>query len=70
MSVDPGDLAIVRSTVELAHSLGHVVVAEGVEDRVTWDRLADLGCDRAQGFYLARPMPATASTSGCASGCR
>ncbi len=58
MSVDPGDLAIVRSTVELAHSLGHVVVAEGVEDRVTWDRLADLGCDRAQGFYLARPMPA------------
>jgi EAL domain-containing protein (putative c-di-GMP-specific phosphodiesterase class I) len=58
MSVDEGDAAIVRSTIELARNLGHVVVAEGVEDQVTWDRLIELGCDWAQGFYLARPMTA------------
>jgi diguanylate cyclase (GGDEF)-like protein len=59
MSVDEGDLAIVRSTIELARNLGHIVVAEGVENQVTWDQLVELGCDQAQGFYLARPMPAT-----------
>ncbi len=32
-------------------------MAEGVEDRETFDRLADLGCDEAQGFYVSRPMP-------------
>jgi EAL domain-containing protein (putative c-di-GMP-specific phosphodiesterase class I) len=58
MSVDEGDHAIVRSTIELARNLGHTVVAEGVEDQVTWDRLAALGCDAAQGFHLARPMSA------------
>jgi diguanylate cyclase (GGDEF)-like protein len=58
MSVDEGDLAIVRSTIDLARNLGHTVVAEGVEDQSTWDRLAELGCDWAQGFYLARPMAA------------
>ena len=58
MSVDEGDDAIVRSTIELARNLGHTVVAEGVEDQVTWDRLAVLGCDWAQGFHLARPMTA------------
>jgi EAL domain-containing protein (putative c-di-GMP-specific phosphodiesterase class I) len=58
MSVDEGDHAIVRSTIELARNLGHTVVAEGVENQVTWDTLAQLGCDWAQGFYLARPMTA------------
>jgi diguanylate cyclase (GGDEF)-like protein len=58
MSVDEGDLAIVRSTIELARNLGHTVVAEGVENQVTWDTLTELGCDWAQGFYLARPMTA------------
>jgi diguanylate cyclase (GGDEF)-like protein len=58
MSVDEGDHAIVRSTIELARNLGHTVVAEGVEDQTTWDRLTELGCDWAQGFYLARPMAA------------
>ncbi|HEY3810554.1 MAG TPA: GGDEF domain-containing protein, partial [Acidimicrobiales bacterium] len=58
MCVDEGDGAIVRSTIELARNLGHVVVAEGVEDQATWDQLAALGCDWAQGFYLARPMRA------------
>jgi diguanylate cyclase (GGDEF)-like protein len=58
MSVDEGDHAIVRSTIELARNLGHTVVAEGVENQVTWDTLSELGCDWAQGFYLARPMTA------------
>jgi EAL domain-containing protein (putative c-di-GMP-specific phosphodiesterase class I) len=59
MSVDEGDHAIVRSTIELARNLGHTVVAEGVENQITWDSLTELGCDWAQGFYLARPMNAT-----------
>jgi EAL domain-containing protein (putative c-di-GMP-specific phosphodiesterase class I) len=58
MCVDEGDGAIVRSTIELARNLGHVVVAEGVEDQATWDQLVALGCDWAQGFHLARPMRA------------
>jgi diguanylate cyclase (GGDEF)-like protein len=60
MSVDDGNAAIVRSTIDLARNLGHLVVAEGVEDQVTWDALLDLGCSRAQGFHLARAMPADA----------
>ncbi len=55
---DLGDEAIVRSTIQLARNLGRSVTAEGVEDRATLQRLAQLGCDAAQGFYLARPLPA------------
>jgi diguanylate cyclase (GGDEF)-like protein/PAS domain S-box-containing protein len=51
------DVAIVRSTSELGHSLGLKVVAEGVEDAKTLDLLSSFGCDAAQGFYIARPMP-------------
>ena len=58
MAIDPSDAAIVRSTVDLAHNLGLRVVAEGVESRETWTRLAELGCDFAQGFYVSRPVPA------------
>ena len=49
---------IVRSTIDLAHDLGRKVVAEGVETRQHWDQLAAFGCDHAQGYFLARPMPA------------
>jgi diguanylate cyclase (GGDEF)-like protein len=56
---DAGD-AIVRSMIELAHNLGLRVVAEGVESPDAWLRLATLGCDLAQGFHLARPLPAAA----------
>ncbi len=52
------DSLIVQSTIALAHNLGLVVVADGVEDRATWEMLADMGCDLAQGFYLGRPVPA------------
>jgi diguanylate cyclase (GGDEF)-like protein/PAS domain S-box-containing protein len=48
---------IVRSTIDLAHDLGHKVVAEGVETRAHWDQLAAYGCDIAQGYLIARPMP-------------
>ena len=52
---DENDASIVRSVVGLAHSLGLVVVAEGVEDEATYDRLSAYGCDYAQGFYLGHP---------------
>jgi diguanylate cyclase len=58
MTTDQSDHAIVNSTVNMAHSLGIYVVAEGVEDQATWNLLETLGCDIAQGYYLSRPIPA------------
>jgi EAL domain-containing protein (putative c-di-GMP-specific phosphodiesterase class I) len=59
LALDPGHGAkVVKALVGLAHDLGHRVVAEGVEDRATLDRLADLRCDQAQGYYISRPVPA------------
>lgn len=52
------DATIVRSTNDLGHNLGLRVVAEGVEDQKTLDRLASFGCDAAQGYHIARPMGA------------
>jgi diguanylate cyclase (GGDEF)-like protein len=49
--------AVVHSTIELGHTLGLEVVAEGVEDEATRELLSGLGCDRVQGFHIARPMP-------------
>ena len=51
------DTAIVRSTTDLAHNLNLSVVAEGVEDQPTLNQLLSLGCDEAQGYHIARPMP-------------
>jgi diguanylate cyclase (GGDEF)-like protein len=51
------DVAIVRAIVDLGRHLGLEVVAEGVEDRDTWDLLASMGCDLVQGWHLSRPMP-------------
>ena len=62
--LDEPDLeAIVRSIIELARNLRLETVAEGVEDERVCDRLVRLGCDYAQGFALARPMPADAMRS-------
>jgi diguanylate cyclase (GGDEF)-like protein len=58
MDVHEDDAAIVRSIIELATALGLRVVAEGVETRESWDRLAVYGCDAAQGWYLAKAKPA------------
>ena len=52
------NLAVVRSTVQLAHALELGVVAEGIEDRETARALRDMRCDLGQGFYFARPEPA------------
>ena len=60
---DAGVAAIVRSTVDLAHALGLVLVAEGVEDQASLDLLASYGCDVAQGYLLARPRPADELTA-------
>ena len=57
---DQVNRSIVRSTVDLGHNLGLSVVAEGVEDGETLSALAELGCDAAQGYFIARPMPASA----------
>ena len=50
------NLAIVRTTVELGHSLGLRVVAEGIETPEAWSALLRLGCDVAQGYIISRPM--------------
>jgi diguanylate cyclase (GGDEF)-like protein len=52
------DLKLVRATIELGHALGLVVVAEGIETLATLELLALLGCDRAQGYFTGRPVPA------------
>jgi diguanylate cyclase (GGDEF)-like protein len=57
------DLTIVRSTIDLAHSLGIVVVAEGVESEHVLERLRELGCDLAQGYCVAHPAPAAEVTA-------
>jgi EAL domain-containing protein (putative c-di-GMP-specific phosphodiesterase class I)/CHASE2 domain-containing sensor protein len=51
------DRIMVNSTIELAHSLGEEVVAEGVEDNETLQLLGQMGCDKAQGYLIGRPMP-------------
>jgi diguanylate cyclase (GGDEF)-like protein len=63
LAVDAEDAAIVRCTVDLAHSLGLLVVAEGVEDDETWERLRDLGCDAVQGWLVAAAMPPEEATA-------
>lgn len=57
MLEQPQSLTIVRSTISMAHSLGLKVVAEGVETQAMWDKLKMLGCDFAQGYFIAKPMP-------------
>ncbi|MFD2090582.1 putative bifunctional diguanylate cyclase/phosphodiesterase [Blastococcus deserti] len=58
MDADPRAAAIVESTVNLAHSLGMHVVAEGVETPAVRDRLGELRCELAQGFLFSEPRPA------------
>ena len=63
VEVDDDDAIIVRSTIELGHNLGLLVVAEGVETEETLARLGELGCDHAQGFYMSPPVPADELTA-------
>ena len=55
---DEDDAVIVQSTIDLGHNLNCQVVAEGVENLETLERLRSLGCDQAQGFYLSTPLTA------------
>ncbi len=57
LAIGPEDRTIVRSIVELGHRLGYRVTAEGVNDRATLEYLAEIGCDHAQGFFIARALP-------------
>ena len=59
LGAEGGDEAIVAAIIRLAHTLGLEAVAEGVETPAQLARLRALGCNLAQGFYLARPMPAS-----------
>ena len=54
---DPESRIVLESTIRMAHQLELEVVAEGVETREQWALLAELGCDVAQGYLVARPMP-------------
>lgn len=58
MLAEASTAEIVRSTVQLAHALNLRMVAEGVEDQQTWAALSAWGCDEAQGYFVAKPMPA------------
>ncbi len=55
---DKGALAIVETCVMLSHKLGMTCVAEGVETKEHLSLLENMGCDVAQGYYIARPMAA------------
>lgn len=56
MGTNLGDMAVVKSIVDLGHSLGLTVVAEGVEQDTARDQLVEMGCDVAQGFLISRPL--------------
>lgn len=58
LATDREDAAIVHAIIQMAHSLGLATIAEGVEDTAALARLRSYGCDMAQGFHFARPMPA------------
>ncbi|HEY5248538.1 MAG TPA: EAL domain-containing protein, partial [Dermatophilaceae bacterium] len=58
MTDDARAAALVGSTIDLAHSLGLRIVAEGVDTEVAYTELARMGCDRAQGYFMCRPVPA------------
>jgi EAL domain-containing protein (putative c-di-GMP-specific phosphodiesterase class I) len=53
-----GAVTILTSTIELGHSMGLKVVAEGVEEPTAWNLLRRLGCDFAQGYLISPPLPA------------
>jgi EAL domain-containing protein (putative c-di-GMP-specific phosphodiesterase class I) len=62
---DPGNRAVVRTIIDLGHSLGLKIVAEGVETEAHWRWLAESGCDLAQGYLISRPVPAAEFAQLC-----
>ena len=67
MMSSENDAVIVRSVIDLGRNLGLVVVAEGIEDRESMERLETLGCTVGQGYHIARPMDAEGFDSWAAS---
>jgi diguanylate cyclase (GGDEF)-like protein len=63
LGTDPADSAVVRAVVDIAHTLGLRVVAEGVEHSAQQEMLRALGVDEVQGYLHARPMPAQAMSA-------
>lgn len=63
LTLDPEDVTIVRSIIDLAHGLGMSAVAEGVETQQVWDLLEELGCDAIQGWYVSRPLDGESATT-------
>lgn len=59
IGIDDNDTLIVQATIDLGHNLGLTVVAEGIENEETYHRLANLGCDVGQGYFISRPISAT-----------
>lgn len=59
MDRNADDEIIVRSTIELGHMMGMSICAEGVESGASLKLLGELTCDKAQGYHIAQPMPAT-----------
>jgi EAL domain-containing protein (putative c-di-GMP-specific phosphodiesterase class I) len=57
LGVDRHDGTVIRTVVELAHRLGIVVVAEGVETAAELREVGAIGCDEVQGFLLGPPLP-------------
>lgn len=57
MGLSENDVLIVQAAIELGHHLGLTVVAEGVENKETYEILTRIGCDEAQGYYMSRPIP-------------
>lgn len=58
MEQDEQAAVIVRSTIEMGHSLGKMVVAEGVATLGMWNQLHNWGCNTAQGYFISKPLPA------------
>jgi len=57
MDKNSSDASIVKSTIDLAHNMGLIVVAEGIENEFVLNQLARLGCDEGQGYFIGKPMP-------------
>ncbi|MDH3589514.1 MAG: EAL domain-containing protein [Gammaproteobacteria bacterium] len=56
LRADSGDGIIIKSTVDLGHNMGLVVVAEGVENTYAWNLLKSYGCDSVQGYLVSKPL--------------
>lgn len=57
LATEAGDRVIVKTTIDMCHSLGYSVVAEGVEKQETLELLEQMGCDMIQGYFLSPPLP-------------